>query len=141
MKSLKLNEGSGSTTYLCVHWRSFPPLGAGEDPEALRAAKTITDEQYNHLLIWKRDCGLMEMDPSKCLTCPHRRQVAWKTTGPVLVDPKGQETPVVDIAAGEAASHNRHMVNIFQRPGTKGSHQTAAWVPKEKGTDEPEGNG
>ena len=130
MKSIKV--GDGSKTFLCSHWRTFPPLGAGDDPEVLRAAKTITDEQYNHLLIWKRDCDLIEMAESKCMKCPHRRELRWKTTGPVLVDLKGREAPVVDIAAGEASPHNRHMANIFQRPGTRGSHTTAAWVPKDK---------
>lgn len=133
MKSMKVNEEQ----FLCNHWRSFPPLGAGEDPEELRRAKTITDEQYNHLLLWKRECGLIEMSPSKCLTCPHRRKIEWRTQGPVLVDSKNNESPVVDIASGEASPHNRHMAGIFRRPGTQGSHKTAAWVHK----DEPGGNG
>lgn len=133
MKSMKVPEDSTrptqpATTYLCFHWKNFPPLGAGEDAEKLRAEKVITDEQYHRLLIWERDCGLQEMAPHKCLSCPHRRKVVWKTQGPVLVDPHGVETPVVDIATGEASPRNRHMTNLFQRPGTRGSHQTAAWV-------------
>lgn len=128
MKSLKVEEKKGPQTYICVHWRSFPPLGAQGDAEKLRAAGTITDDQYNRLRIWQRDCGLLEMAESKCLTCPHRRKVDWRTAGPVLVDPQGVATPVVDMAAGEASPHNRHFTSIFQRPGTKGSHLTAAWV-------------
>jgi len=136
MKSLKVNEKNGPQTYICVHWRNFPPLGSADpDTEKLRAAGTITDDQYNRLLIWKRDCGLMEMAESKCLKCPHRRKVEWRTAGPVLVDPQGVVAPVVDIAAGEASPHNRHFTNIFQRPGTKGSHSTAAWVGKEPSPD------
>lgn len=139
MKSLKVEEKKGTQTYICVHWRSFPPLGAGENAEKLRAAGTITEDQYNRLLIWQRDCGLLEMAESKCLTCPHRRKVEWRTAGPVLVDPHGVVAPVVDIAAGEASPHNRHFTNIFQRPGTKGSHSTAAWVTKDP--EAPEGSG
>ena len=138
MKSMKVDEERGRQTYICVHWRSFPPTGAGGDIEQLRAAKTITDDQYNRLLIWQRECGLLSMDLAKCLSCPHRRKVVWRTTGPVLVDPEGVETPVVDPAAGEATPRNRHLANIFQRPGTRGSHQTAAWVG-EDGADEGDG--
>lgn len=139
MKSLKIGEGQGQQTYICAHWRTFPPLGAGGDAEKLRATKALTDDEYHRLLIWQRDCGLKDMAESKCLTCPHRRKVEWRTAGPVLVDPHGVVAPVIDIAAGEASAHNRHMAHIFQRPGTKGSHQTAAWVGKD--TDPPDEGG
>lgn len=142
MRALKLGDEANPQTYICAHWRGFPPQGAGQEAEALRTAKTITEEEYQRLLIWQRDCGLMEMDASKCLTCPHRRKVSWKTQGPVLVDPSGVETPVVDMATGEASAHNRHFAGIFQRPGTRGSHQTAAWVPKgDPGPDQEGENG
>lgn len=131
MQSLKVGEGQAQQTFICVHWRAFPPLGAGEDAETLRRAGTLNDETYNRLLLWQRDCGLLKMAESKCLGCPHRRKVVWKTQGPVLVDPRGVETPVVDMATGEASPRNRHMANIFQRPGTKGSLQAAAWVRAE----------
>lgn len=139
MQSLKVGEGQGQQTYICAHWRSFPPLGAGQDAEVLRRDQEITDDEYNRLRIWQRDCGLMAMKESKCLSCPHRRKVVWKTQGPVLVDPSGTETPVVDAATGEASPRNRHMANIFQRPGTRGSHQTAAWVHAEN-EDKSEGD-
>ena len=58
----------------------------------------------------------------------------------MLVDPNGVETPVVDMASAEASPRNRHMINIFQRPGTRGSHETAAWVlNKPKSEDESNG--
>lgn len=136
MKGLKVGNGAETQNYICAHWKVFPPVGAGGDVEALRVSKDITDEQYSRHLIWARDCGLMEMDPAKCLACPHRRKVVWKTQGPVLVDLQGVETPVVDIATGEASPRNRHLHNLFLRPGTRGSHQSAAWIP-----DGEDGNG
>lgn len=133
MQALKLESGE---KYVCAHWRSFPPLGAGEDEETLRRNKAITDEQYSHLLIWKRDCGLMEMLAGKCMTCPHRRKIEWRGQGPVVIDPKGVVTAIVDMATGEASSHNR-FPNIFRKPGTRGNHQTTAWKPGDK----PNSNG
>lgn len=92
---------------MCAHWKTFPPVGMGEDPEAQRAGKTITEAQYNQLKIWERVCGLTEMSESKCPQCPHHRQIKWKTRGPVMVSPDGVETPVIDMAAGESAPRNR----------------------------------
>jgi len=130
MKSLKVQETANKplVTYLCAHWKVYPPLGAGEDPEKLRTMRTITEDEYNRLRIWMRDCGLMEMQEGKCLGCPHRRKVAWKTQGPVLISPDGTITPVVDMATGEASPRNRPVNSLFRRPGTRGSHQPAAWV-------------
>lgn len=132
MKSLKV-EGSGGhlKTYICVHWRTFPPPGAGGDVENLRRNAAIDTAQYNRLQLWHRFCGLFEMEEAKCLACPHQREVVWRTRGPYLLDPDGVETPVVDPAQGEASPRNRHMAGIFRRPGTTGSHQPAAWTKRE----------
>lgn len=134
MMALKVGGESNQETFICAHWKTFPPTGAGGNVENLRANKSIDTPQYNRLLLWERICGLMRMEESKCLTCPHRRQVIWKTRGPYLLSPDGVETPVVDSAQGEASPRNRHMANIFRRPGTKGSLQPAAWT-------ETDGNG
>jgi len=131
MRSLKIGEGKAQATYICAHWRVFPPAGAGQDEEALRAAEIIDQGQYNRLRIWQRDCGLMAMAESKCLGCPHRRKVEWETRGPVLVSPDGTRTPVVDPAQAEASPRHRHLANIFQRPGTRGSSENAAWTKKD----------
>ena len=139
MKSLKVGEGTAQTTYICAHWRAFPPAGAGQDKETLRSSEILDHAQYSRLGLWERDCGLMEMAESKCLTCPHRRRVEWETRGPVLVSPDGTRTPVVDPAAGEAAPRNRHLANIFQRPGTRGSSENAAWT-KNHGGGEGDGS-
>ena len=125
MRSIKV----GQDIYTCFHWKTFPPLGAGEDAEQLRLGGHLTDAAYSRLKIWERDCSLKQMEASKCLSCPHHRRVDWQGTGPVLVDSDGNETPVLD---RESQVTNRHLVNIFSRPGTKGSYQTAAWVPKDK---------
>lgn len=140
MQSLKVGEGQEQQTFICAHWRVFPPLGAGGDAETLRQGGILDEAAYGRLRLWQRDCGLQQMVASKCLGCPHRRRVAWRTQGPVLVDPNGVETPVVDMASAEASPRNRHMINIFQRPGTRGSHETAAWVlNKPKSEDESNG--
>jgi len=128
MRALKVGEGDGQQTYICVHWRTFPPLGAGGDAENLRANQAIDQAQYDRLRLWQRMCGLFDMTEEKCLTCPHRRLVVWKTRGPYLRDPDGVDAPVVDAAQGEASPRNRHMAGIFRRPGTAGSHQSAAWA-------------
>jgi len=131
MRALKIGEVENQQTFICVHWKTFPPPGAGADAENLRANATLDDAQYARLRLWQRDCGLFKMAEDKCLTCPHRRQVIWKTRGPYLLSPDGTETPVVDMAQGEASPRNRHMANIFRRPGTRGAHQPAAWTDQE----------
>jgi len=127
LKSLKIGPVDSQQSYICAHWKTFPPSGAGKDPDVLRATKVIDEAQYSQLRLWIRVCGLYTME-EKCLTCPHRRRIEWKTRGPYLVDPSGVETPVVDAATGESAPANRHMANIFCRPGTPGSTEQAAWV-------------
>jgi len=127
MNALKIGEGDNQTTHICAHWKTFPPPGAGGDVESLRHSGAIDTAQYTRLRLWQRDCGLFKMD-DKCLQCPHRRQIVWKTRGPYLLSPDGVETPVVDSAQGEASPRNRHMAGIFRRPGTKGSHEPAAWT-------------
>ena len=128
MRALKVGEGDTQQTFICVHWKTFPPPGAGGDAENLRANEALDTAQYSRLRLWEQICGQIKMEESKCLSCPHRRKVIWKVRGPYLLDPDGVETPVVDSAAGEASPRNRHMANIFRRPGTKGSHQPAAWA-------------
>jgi len=136
MRALKIGEGDNQQTFICVHWKTFPPPGAGGDVENLRANEVIDTAQYARLRTWQDICGLMMMEEAKCLACPHRRKVIWKTRGPYLLAPDGTESPVVDAAQGEASPRNRHMAGIFRRPGTAGSHQTAAWVHE----DEPGGD-
>lgn len=141
LRSLPVQTADGKVEkYICAHWRTFPPVGAGEDIEALRASQEINNEQYSRLKLWERICGLMEMEESKCMTCPHRRQIVWKTRGPYLRSPDGTEVPVVDATTGEASPRNRHQANIFRRPGTVGSYQSAAWnLHAQKAEEEGDG--
>jgi hypothetical protein len=128
LHSLEVEENGKTEKYICAHWRVFPPPGAGEDAENLRVNKAIDDAQYNRLKLWERICGLTKMAESKCMSCPHRRRIAWRTQGPVLVSPDGVEAPVVDAATGESSPKHRHLNTIFRRPGTRGSHEPAAWT-------------
>lgn len=129
LRSLTVSDKKGEVTkYICAHWKTFPPPGAGEDIENLRVNKAVDDAQYNRLKLWERICGLTEMQESKCLACPHRRRIAWRAQGPVLVSPDGVEAPIVDAATGEASAKYRHLDVIFRRPGTRGSHESAAWT-------------
>ena len=141
LKTLEVDSNGKSEKYVCVHWRTFPPPGAGQDADTLRANQAITTEQHNRLKLWERICGLFQMQESKCMSCPHRRRIEWQTRGPVLTSPDGTVTPVVDAASGESAPRNRHLANIFRRPGTKGSHKPAAWVEQAQKTGEGDGDG
>lgn len=139
LQSLKVGDGEDKVTVICAHWKSFPPPGAGQDAERLRANDTITEAQYNRIKLWERDCGIQRMQESKCMSCPHRRSVQFKTRGPVLVAPDGTETPVVDATTGEASPRNRHHHGIFRRPGTKGSLKPAAWAVDQDEESESDG--
>lgn len=137
LRSLVVQNGDETEKYVCAHWRVFPPPGAGQDIEALRASNTVTDEQYNRLRLWAKICGLFDMKESKCMTCPHRRKIVWKTRGPCLVSPDGVEVAVVDATTGESNPRTKesHLTTIFRRPGTKGSHKPAAWTQREDNED------
>ena len=130
LKSLQVKSGEDVEKYICVHWRTFPPPGAGQNIEALRASQSINSEQYNRLKLWDRICGLFNMEESKCMSCPHRRKIIWKVRGPYLLAPDGTESPIVDAATGESNPRERdsHLATIFRRPGTRGSHKPAAWT-------------
>lgn len=140
MRSIKVEKETGGdpTTFICAHWRTFPPPGAGGDIEMLRHSRTITTEQYQRLQVWERECGLLEMAQTKCLTCPHVRRVKMKHPVPVLVSPDGTETPLVDSATAESAPRHRHLTGILRRPGTRGSNENAAWA-KNSGKDPTDG--
>lgn len=129
MRGLKVEDERGKTdSYVCAHWKTFPPIGAGENAESLRSEKTITQAQYNQLKVWENVCGLTAMEPGKCLGCPHVRKIVWKTRGPYMVTPEGVEVPVVDPAMAEATPNHSHYTGIFRKPGSKGSGSHAAWV-------------
>ena len=131
MRSLKVQENGKEETYICAHWKVFPPPGFNGNAENLRANGDLDNAQYNRLQLWERDCGLIQMAEDKCLACPHHRKVVWKTRGPHLRAPNGLEVPVQDPAAGEASPCNRHMAALYRRPGTVGSGENASWLKKD----------
>ncbi len=55
----------------CQNGAEWPPkevFGYGEDPEACRPH--VSAQRYEQIKTWKRVCGLKEMNPEKCPTCP-----------------------------------------------------------------------
>lgn len=65
-------RGTEEIDILCRHEAQWPPIHAklGSSFEEQRAAGTISDTKYQQLKVWENMCGLLEMDPAKCLTCP-----------------------------------------------------------------------
>jgi hypothetical protein len=57
----------------CTHKKTFPPPQmyghTPEDVDTLWKQGAIDQNQYQHLKVWKEQCGLMLMGP-KCLDCP-----------------------------------------------------------------------
>lgn len=57
----------------CTHKKAFPPPQmyghTPEDVDTLWKQGAIDQNQYQHLKVWKEQCGLMVMGP-KCLDCP-----------------------------------------------------------------------
>jgi hypothetical protein len=57
----------------CRHEDTWPPTYAkmGEDFDQLRDTKRINEVVYQQLKVWERMCGLLKMDPDKCVSCPN----------------------------------------------------------------------
>ncbi len=55
----------------CRHADAWPPAPAytDEDPQTVRAV--YGDDAMARYATWRRECGLLRMDPAKCPTCPH----------------------------------------------------------------------
>ncbi len=110
--SIKVGEEGAKTTYVCAHWRTFPPKGYQEDIEEQRASKSISTHEYQMLQVWQRICGLFKMDADKCLGCPHVLRVKMTSTGPKTVDVNGVERFIVDIPTRESAPTNRSYLTV-----------------------------
>lgn len=114
---LKTAELNGKRVQLaCAHWRNFPPVGVAlqRPPEELRAEKKIDEAEYQRYKIWEKICGLIEMDPEKCLTCPHVRTAEFKKHLPVLVTLDGSvATPTLDLPSLESSSRHRRFLEMI----------------------------
>jgi len=57
----------------CRHEDTWPPMHAklGSDFDLLRETKQVTEVVYQQLKVWERICGLLKMDPDKCVACPN----------------------------------------------------------------------
>ena len=123
------------TLLVCEHWKSFPPLevyqvGDDPDPRALRQA-IQEDARYNFFLVWKRICGVREMQLDKCQECPCARWLKDRGSEiPLLISLKdGTEMAAVDIPQHNVLPRNRQNTVYQQRPDGKiGSPRLASWL-------------
>ena len=101
MKPLRVEHSEGGEVYACLHWRSFPAPHARMkmSPEELRAQGVLSETEYQRYKTWQSQCGLLAMDESKCLTCPHvRRLEVLPHQVPQMWTLDGKEsTPAIDI--------------------------------------------
>ena len=121
MKLINIEIAGKPEALVCAHWRSFPPKGAvvesGANPEELRKKKLITEPEYQRLLVWQKVCGLLKMDPDKCLTCPHARTAGFKRGLPVLVTLDGKlATPTLDLPSLESSARHRSFLASVTKP-------------------------
>lgn len=94
-----LDETDQAITFACVHWKHWPPIEATSavSVEELRREGRITESQYAQFKVWKRVCGLTEMDAEKCLECPHVRKAEVRDHLPCLVTLDGNlVSPLAD---------------------------------------------
>lgn len=111
MKSLHVED----QTYICAHWKVWPPKGHDRDPKELWGARGVTVADYSRVQVWRRICGLTEMSSEKCLECPHRMRVEWRTTGPFLVTPEGVASSIVDPTTLEVTPTHNHLIGIAKK--------------------------
>lgn len=120
---------------ICVHWKAFPPASglSLETPEYQKMVGLVTENEYHRHKTWERVCGLLHMEPGKCLTCEHCRKIGQKNHSVVLITMDGKvATPTVDAPTIEVLPRGRgNLVTAIRPPGTPGSSQNAAWVDAE----------
>lgn len=73
MEPTKVETEGREFTIRCRHEDTWPPIYArmGEDFDALRDRRQIDETVYQQLKVWERICGILEMDPNKCVSCPN----------------------------------------------------------------------
>lgn len=83
-------DGSNRTDKVelhCRHKAEWPPAHARlpDDALSLRQSGAIDEHKFQQLQTWQKVCGIFEMDPAKCSTCPHalvERKGHWVTFAP-----------------------------------------------------------
>lgn len=130
MKPLVIQDettGGKPTIYACAHWRSFPPpfTSSGLSAEDLRMLGYIKDPEYQRMLVWRRICGMQEMDVGKCMQCEHIRIAEVHKGLPVLTTMDGSHSvPAVDLPTLEL---NLHRIRSYAR-----AHPAAGALGKPK---------
>ena len=107
MKPLRVGDDVDAVTYACLHWRNFPAAFAGtaNAPEDLLDRKVLDGAGYQRYKVWEKECGIVRMDESKCLKCPHIRKlviVPHQVPKMVKIDGSDEWTPAIDIPSLEA---------------------------------------
>ena len=69
-------------TLECRHADVWPPAPAYTDEDPLTVRAERGDDAMARYLTWRRDCGLMRMDPAKCVGCQHVIVDGVARTGP-----------------------------------------------------------
>ena len=97
-------EGDPRVIYACEHWKNFPPpfSSSGMTAIELRTLGHLDEPAYHRMMVWKRVCGMLTMDMSKCKTCDHIRVATIKDGLPVLTTLDGSHSvPAVDLPTME----------------------------------------
>jgi hypothetical protein len=120
MKPLTLPDPEGTPViYACAHWRSFPPPFSStlQSPEDLRKQGYLQESDYQRMLVWKRMCGLLVMDESKCMKCEHVRVAEIRKGLPVLTTMDGSlSVPAVDLPTMELNARRMGQPHLRRRP-------------------------
>jgi hypothetical protein len=113
---------------ICSHYKTWPPPPArmSEDLEVLRGRKEITEALYQQTLVWRKTCGLLEMDEEVCLACSLARKIVRRDLewfGDHLDGTPGQK--LTDWKKAGAVARNRR----------KPPPRVAAWIKMREGRD------
>jgi len=77
----------------------------------------VDEAEYQRYQVWEKICGLITMDPEKCLKCPHARIAQFQKHLPVLVSLDGKiVTPTVDLPSLESSSRHRKFLEHIVPP-------------------------
>lgn len=108
-------------TYVCRFWRTFPPVLARATPIELAILRKDNDPlasptEIQKLEVWNRVCGILKMEETTCMSCPHRQEIVRKPhCVAMLRDQDGFQTPAIDIPTVEAHSSTPHIAGLRER--------------------------